>query len=315
MCSPATLDAVLPAADRRPGAEAAAAPEAEAAVVQPELPPPEPPPPLPVSRLSYSGLEDYNRCGYRFYLERVLGMPRLEGQRVLSDELPGLLRGSIVHELLEGIDFDAPGDPSPTAIADMIAAHGAAVRESDVGDIARLARAFAGSELRERLAGAKQIRKELPFAFTLEVPGGRSVLVNGFMDVHALEEEAALVVDYKSDPLNGDDPVAVGEAKYATQRLVYALAALRGGAERVEVVHCFLERADEPVSAVFAADDAPRLEGELLALASGVIGGEFAPTAEPHRELCATCPGQPALCRWGPERTLSDPEPPVVSPS
>ena len=27
---------------------------------------------LPVSRLSYSGFEGYKRCGYRFYLERVL---------------------------------------------------------------------------------------------------------------------------------------------------------------------------------------------------------------------------------------------------
>ncbi len=33
---------------------------------------------LPVSRLSYSGLEDYRRCSYRFYLERALRLPRVE---------------------------------------------------------------------------------------------------------------------------------------------------------------------------------------------------------------------------------------------
>ena len=31
------------------------------------------------------------------------------------------------------------------------------------------------------------------------------------------------------------------ERAYATQRLVYAVAALRAGASRVEVAHCFLE--------------------------------------------------------------------------
>ena len=51
---------------------------------------------------------------------------------------------------------------------------------------------------------------------------------------------------------------------------------------------------------------AERLEGELLALASGVVEGRFEPTDSPGRELCADCPGQPALCSWEPDRTLSD---------
>ena len=33
---------------------------------------------LPVSRLSYSGLEAYRRCGYRFYLQRALGLAPVE---------------------------------------------------------------------------------------------------------------------------------------------------------------------------------------------------------------------------------------------
>ena len=33
---------------------------------------------LPVSRLSYSGLEDYRRCGYRFYLQRALRLAPVE---------------------------------------------------------------------------------------------------------------------------------------------------------------------------------------------------------------------------------------------
>src|SRR5581483_7006408 len=44
-----------------------------------QLTAPAPLPPLPeappLTRLSYSSLEEYARCGYRFYVERVLGLP------------------------------------------------------------------------------------------------------------------------------------------------------------------------------------------------------------------------------------------------
>ena len=85
---------------------------------------------------------------------------------------------------------------------------------------------------------------------------------------------------------------------------MYALAALRAGAERVEVLHCFLERPDEPARAVFEAADAGRLEAELLELARGVVEARFEPSDEPHHGLCADCPGRAALCVHGPELTL-----------
>jgi hypothetical protein len=50
----------------------------------------------------------------------------------------------------------------------------------------------------------------------------------------------------------------------------------------------------------------PRLEEDLIALAEGIVGREFVPAADPHRELCQGCPGQPALCTWGPDRTMAD---------
>jgi hypothetical protein len=97
----------------------------------------------------------------------------------------------------------------------------------------------------------------------------------------------------------------VTESSYATQRLIYALAGLRSGAMRVEVAYVFLERPQEPVSAVFEAAEAAGLEERLLELSSGVAQGRFEPSEAPCRDLCADCPGQPALCTWGPERTLA----------
>jgi hypothetical protein len=81
------------------------------------------------------------------------------------------------------------------------------------------------------------------------------------------------------------------------------MAALREGAPAVEVVHCFLERADESVGARYEAADAPAIEAELAELAAGVLAGRFPPTDTPHRDLCAGCPGRAALCSWPEEVT------------
>ena len=86
--------------------------------------------------------------------------------------------------------------------------------------------------------------------------------------------------------------------------MVYALAALRGGAPRVEVAYCLLERPAEPVAASFAAADAAALEDALLALAAGVLDERWPVAERPHRELCGDCPGRPALCSWPEAMTL-----------
>jgi ATP-dependent helicase/nuclease subunit A len=309
-CTPDTLDALLGPADLSPTIPE---PEAPPAYEQPELELGVVPVPraLPVSRLSYSGLEAYRRCSYRFYLERVLRLSAVEppAREELADRagLPALLRGTLVHALLEGLDFRRPRVPTEAEVAALIERHGADVRSEDVADLRAMVGRFIGSELGARLGRARNVRRELPFAFTLVPPeaGGRSLLVNGVVDVHATEGDGALIVDYKSDPLEGRDPEAHCTDAYATQRLVYGLAALRSGAPRVAVVHCFLERPQQPATAEYRAGDAGRLEAELLELARGVVAGRFEPTAEPHRELCGDCPGRAALCSWDPERTLA----------
>src|SRR5215213_5041185 len=268
VCTPATVDEVLPAPDRAPVTAAA---EEQPAYEQPllELGLPPAPRALAVSRLSYSGLEAYRRCGYRFFLERTLKLAPVEAphQRPAEAGLGALLRGTVVHAMLERV---------------------------------------AASRLCARIAEARNVRAELPFAFTLAPPGagGRSLLINGVVDVLADEGARMLVVDWKSDALGELDPEALVRADYSTQRLIYALAALRAGAEVVEVVHCFLERPDEPAVALFEAADAERLERELLGLAQGVVEGRFEPSGEPQFSLCADCPGRAALCVHEPELTL-----------
>ncbi len=325
-CTPDTLDELLPAADRIPApppppdAPAEETPSLElGAVPAPRA--------LAVSRLSYSALADYKRCSYRFYVGRALRLPKPDALRLGSngdlgtdlplelpveeaepraaDELTGLLRGTIVHELLEDLDFARPRVPDAGAIAAAIERHDAPVREDEVEDLRGLVAGFTDTALRDRLARAARTRRELPFAFTLTPPdaGGRSLLINGVVDVFAEEHEGTLIVDYKSDRLDGRDPAELVESEYRTQRVVYALAALRAGAERAEVAYVLLERPDVLVSARYEAADVGALERELLELARGVVEGRFAPTSEPHLELCNDCPARPALCSWDEEHT------------
>ena len=114
----------------------------------------------------------------------------------------------------------------------------------------------------------------------------------------------ALVVDYKTNRLEEHAPAEVVEAEYRLQRLVYALAAFRAGAEEVEVTYVFLERPDEPVAATFARTELPALEAELTAAIDRIQAGDFRPT--PSEFACPGCPALDVVCA-GP-RLLSQPE-------
>ncbi|MGZ8649762.1 MAG: RecB family exonuclease, partial [Solirubrobacteraceae bacterium] len=285
----------------------------DAPAVLPE--PPARPRPAP-QRLSYSALGAYARCGYRFYLERVLGLPRVPApppDEVApgGDEVLGLdprVRGSLVHRLLEDLDYARPAAPAAEAVAELAAAWGLEPTAAELDDVRGLVAAFARSPLCARLASARRTRKEAPFSFTLD-PAGGGPLVTGFLDVVAHEPDGgALIVDYKSDRLEGSTPADVVERDYATQRIVYALAALRDGAPRAEVAYCFLERPDEPVTATFT--DAGALAERLAGLAGDLLNGRFEVTDAPHRELCGDCPGRAAMCSWPETATLAASPPP-----
>jgi ATP-dependent exoDNAse (exonuclease V) beta subunit len=327
--APATLDAVLPRAALAP----APPPRAAADAVAPP-PAPEPPPrpargPSAPQRLSYTALQDYAKCGYRFYLRRVLRLPDdpadgpaagddaaaverpadeadapAAAADLVAPHLPATTRGVIAHRLLERLDFARPATPAPDEVRRIGAEEGIALGPEEVGDLQRLVDAVVASPLCARLAAAHRLRREAPFAFAAD-PANAGPLLTGFLDVVAHERDGAvLIVDYKSDRLDGAEPAEVVERDYATQRVVYALAALRHGAPAVEVAHLFLERPGEPVGRRFTQDDAPALADALHALARGVLDERWVPTENPRRELCGDCPGRRALCSWPEEMTL-----------
>jgi ATP-dependent exoDNAse (exonuclease V) beta subunit len=266
--------------------------------------PPSAPAP-PVAALSYTSLAEYQRCGYRFYAERVLRLPpgprRGGASEHPSGTLSGTERGTLVHALLERLDFRRPAVVTETAVAAAAERFGLSVAPGggDAAQIIELVDRFAAGELCGRLARATGARREERFRFLLD-----KMLIGGVFDVIAREPGGrTLIVDYKTDRLDGADPQALADSAYGTQRLVYALAALKAGADSVEVVHTFLELPQRPAVAHFTRDQLPALEAALGALAAGVLRREFTVTEAPHRGVCEGCPAEGGLCSWPLEMT------------
>ncbi len=271
--------------------------------------------------LSYSTLERYARCGYRFYLEDLLRLPATErtaARGAGEAGMPANVRGSIVHTLLEGVGFSDPRPPSDDQLASAAAEHWSpALTEPERADLRELMEGFTRSPLRVLLASAARVDREQRFAFALEPV----VVIGAFDAVATSRDGAVLVADYKTNRLGERSPAEVVEGDYAVQRLIYALAILRGGAPRVEVVFLFLEAPEAPVCAVYEAADAPGLERELRELTRELEAGRFEVAREPHRELCDGCPGRGTLCSWpreaterpAPLSTAAHPVPPGVA--
>jgi ATP-dependent exoDNAse (exonuclease V) beta subunit len=257
------------------------------------------------SRLSYTALAQYESCGYRYYLQRVLALPDVdppEGPSARGRDAAA--RGVLVHGLLEELDFADPRPPDPVRIATAARELGIELSSEATAEIATLAGAIADSPLCARLAAAGRLEREQAFAFALD-----GELLRGLIDVSAVEHDGTLlIVDYKTDRIEGGETLESRiERDYSLQRLVYGLAGLRSGARRVEVAHCFLRAPAEPISAVFDADQLAALEDELRARIEPLQAGRFKVTREPGYGRCASCPGRARLCSYDATLTLRAP--------
>ncbi|CAB4937289.1 unannotated protein [freshwater metagenome] len=261
-------------------------------------------PPAPPATLSYSSLSDYRRCAYGWYLRRTLGLPRIEPPKGGAGTL-ARRRGTIAHGVLERADL-TPRAPAPTPqdVISAAQAAGVALDGIDVDEQLKLAATFLGGSLRTRAAAGTRLRREARFAVELAAAGPQAPLLGGFIDLIVDEPGGgALVIDYKTDHVAADSDLEGLVARdYADQRALYALAALRGGAQTVEVVHLYLEHGGA-ASATYAAADIPALEERLAASARPLLAGEFPVAAEPHAALCGECPGRLGLCSWGQDMT------------
>jgi ATP-dependent exoDNAse (exonuclease V) beta subunit len=251
-----------------------------------------PAPPLHrVRRLSYSALSLFERCSYRYFAERIVGLRPAD----VSGSVPGRTGlaateiGDAVHALLERVDLRAPAVPDD--LDEVVRARYPAVTEEELERIRGFVASYCASELGARIASLDGAAPELPFAFEHD-----GVLLHGRIDVLHRDGTRALVLDYKTNSLAEAEaePEEIVESDYRLQRLVYALACFRAGAEEVEVVYHFLERSDAVVSATFTPADVPALESELSAAIDRIQANDFRPT--PDEFVCSDCPALNLVC-------------------
>ncbi|MDQ2677001.1 MAG: PD-(D/E)XK nuclease family protein, partial [Actinomycetota bacterium] len=283
---------------------------------------------VPLGHLSYSALDAYKRCGYRFYVERVLGVraglsatavPETSGEDEVqpdgraADELPdpgaeppatgpaspALAVGNAVHAALEWSARAGWERPTEARLAALLGIEGMGGDPSALARAARLVDGWLDSELR-RAIGAHGLRPEAPFVLPLA-----GTVLRGSIDLLAVGEEHATVIDFKTDRVGSEGVEPLGE-RYASQRAVYALAAAgiaRG--KPIRTAHLFLERPTEPVVEEFDADALARAKAGLEGLVAQIRVGDFEPTREPYAALCLGCPAAARLCprpAWRPPR-------------
>jgi ATP-dependent helicase/nuclease subunit A len=251
-----------------------------------------PAPPLHrVRRLSYSALSLFERCSYRYFAERVVGLRPADaaGSVPGSTGLAATEIGDAVHALLEHVDLAAPAVPDD--LAERVRARYPAATDEEIERIRGFVASYCSSELAARIASLEGATAELPFAFEHD-----GVLLHGRIDVLARDPggRTAMVLDYKTNSLAEGEPDEIVAKDYRLQQLVYALACFRAGAEEVEVVYHFLERPDAVVTDCYKLHDVPELEAELSAAIAKIQANEFRPT--PDEFVCADCPALDLVC-------------------
>ncbi len=273
----------------------------------------------PAGALSYSALSDYESCGYRYYVKRVLGLTGAEGgvavgavgarddeDRASPTEKRRYGPGLAVHSLLEWSAQHRWAAPGAERTATALREQGLPAGEQEVERARELVRGWLDSGLREELAPAS-ISPELPFVLTL---GNNPI--GGTIDLLAERGDGSvLVVDYKTDRLEGREP-AQAAARYRVQRELYALAASGRGAP-VETAYVFLERPEQTVRHTFEQADLDAARERIEGLLGRLGEGEFEVTHHPHKALCHDCPARERLCSHEIGAQMrDDPDPPIV---
>ena len=276
------------------------------------------PPIVPSRPLSYTAISAYEECPYRFYMERVLGLAPIDqgapnDEAVLSAPEERTARGAAVHALLEwsqangwaepseelarrhaaaaGLVKEGMGSASPDNGGEGPGRHSPSPLDSLLGPV----RAWIGAPLRERIeAEATRTRAEVPLLL-----GVGGTVLRGSIDL-LVERDGAppLVIDYKTDRLDGADP-AERAARYEVQRSIYALAVAEAlGVEKVEVAYVFLERPDEPATTALDAEQMATARGKLEQTIARISQGDFPVAAQEQRDwpLCRGCPALRGLC-------------------
>jgi ATP-dependent exoDNAse (exonuclease V) beta subunit len=255
---------------------------------------------VPNRPLSYTALAAYERCGYRFYMERVLGLGSMgrEGEGGADADAAReeqAARGRAVHTLLEWSQANRWHEPPAELVRLHAMGAGLEPGEERLAEVLGLVRGWLASDLlRERVSSSASLRAEVPIMIAVG-----SAVLRGSIDLLAERDGVApLVVDYKTSRLGDSSPAELA-SHYETQRDIYALAVAKArGAPAVDIAYVFLERPEEPVVTTLSATELEAAQKRLEATIAQIGDGEFSPAAVEARgaQLCLDCPALQRTC-------------------
>ncbi len=172
----------------------------------------------------------------------------------------GALVGSFVHELFCHVDWHDPGAVETLARA-LGKKYGLTDDETDRG--IRLVRWGLSSQVLRRAGRADRVWRELPFVYN-----DQGCLLEGFIDLAFEEEGGLVVVDFKTDDVQGKE-LEERARRYAPQGVVYAMALEKITRKKVkEAILLFLSAKAEK-SIALETEDFRRVEKLLRQVGAG----------------------------------------------
>ena len=156
-------------------------------------------------------------------------------------------RGIAVHTVLEFLDFDATSANEVTELISRLVARGL-IKEADAAavPVSRIVR-FLQSDVVARIRCASNVRREVPFAVAM-LPGllnsafadsHGDVVLHGVVDCCFDEGDGIVIVDYKTERVDGDVRAAAEAYKPQLELYSYALEKILGRPVIQRVVYFF----------------------------------------------------------------------------
>jgi ATP-dependent helicase/nuclease subunit A len=141
--------------------------------------------------------------------------------------------GELVHRLFERVDFASPQDLRPVAAIEAESLD----LDAEAADMAvkMVERALRLPIFAERAVRANEVHREVPF--TVPTDDG---LMEGRIDLLIVEPDGAVIVDYKTDALAGEDAMMLRAEYHRPQMEAYAAALTRLGLHVKEAILVFL---------------------------------------------------------------------------
>lgn len=254
---------------------------------------------FPEVPLSYSALASYRECPARFFATRVLKLDPPDGTKLSyipedQDDTtldPAMAHrqavdptafGVAVHELLElppRRRWLMPGDDE---IREVLSKHGVETAP-EVKAAREMIEGFLGSDLGQKV---RQSQVDVETGLLIEIDG---VIIRGFADLLVRDPELPVILDYKSNQIEGTSISGLME-KYDLQRDLYALAvSLALETDRVETAFVFLRYPAAPVRDLFDADRLAKARESVSGLVGDIAKGHYLGGPEARHQPCGKC--------------------------